>query len=103
MILSDLNYLEVVNQETGIVGGGGVNFDSRIKKRKDIKVNIDVNIKKKVQAKADFKGNFAFVEGVSDAQGKNTFTEIEGGTQTIEGKLSQSFLESEAVSAPSRR
>jgi hypothetical protein len=98
MIISDLNYLETVDQATGIIGGGGVNFNSNIKKRKDIDVNINVDIKKKVKAKADFKGNFAFVEGVSDASGKNTFTEIEGGTQTEEGKLSQSFLESEAVS-----
>lgn len=98
MIISDLNYLETVDRATGIIGGGGVRFDSDIRKRKDIKVNIDVNINKKVKAKADFKGNFAFVEGVSDASGKNTFTEIEGGTQTVEGKLSQSFLESEAVS-----
>jgi hypothetical protein len=98
MIISDLNYLEVVNQETGIVGGGGVQFNSNIKKKKDIDVDININIKKKVKAKADFKGNFSFVEGVSDAQGKNTFTEIEGGTQTVAGKSSQGFLESVAVS-----
>ncbi|MCU0536687.1 MAG: hypothetical protein MUD14_22595 [Hydrococcus sp. Prado102] len=98
MIISDLNYLEVVNQETGIVRGGGVKFDSNIKKKKDIKVDIKINIDKNVKAKADFKGNFSFVEGVTDAKGKNTFTEIEGGTQTEEGKLSQGFLESVAVS-----
>ena len=98
MILSDLNYLEVVNQETGIVGGGGVNFDSNIKKKKNIDVKINIDIKKKVKAKADFDGNFSFVEGVADAQGKDTFTEIEGGTQTVEGKGSQGFLELVSIS-----
>ena len=98
MIISDLNYLETVSQATGIVGGGGVNFNSNIRKNKNIRVNIDVNIRKRVQANANFRGNFAFVEGVADAQGRDTFTEIEGGTQTVQGRLSQSFLESESVS-----
>lgn len=98
MILSDLNYLETVDQETGIVGGGGVDFDSDIRKRKNINVNTNIRINKNVRARADFRGNFAFVEGTSDASGRDTFTEIDGATQTVENRGSASFLESEAVS-----
>lgn len=98
MILSDLNYLEVVDQETGIVGGGGVNFNSNIRKRKDLNVRSRIDINKRVRARANFRGNFAFVEGVADALGRDTFTEIEGGTQTVENRSSESFLESVSIS-----
>jgi hypothetical protein len=98
MILSDLNYLEIVDQETGIVGGRGVQTNSDIRKRKDLAVRNRIDIDKRVNARANFNGNFAFVEGTADARGRDTFTEIEGGTQTEENRSSESFLDSVSIS-----
>ncbi|AFY75612.1 MAG: hypothetical protein IGR93_18915 [Hydrococcus sp. C42_A2020_068] len=98
MILSDLNYLEIVDQATGIVGGGGVRFDSRVRDRRDLDIRRKLDIDTKVRAKADFSGNFASVSGTADALGKDTYTDIVGGTQTVENKSSESFLDAISIS-----
>lgn len=79
MIISDLNYLESVNEEvTGGRGRGrGADIDGkiRIKKDVDIRVNVYETYDKAVFGFADIKGNLATAEAGADAYGYNTFTE----------------------------
>lgn len=92
MIINDINYLEVTNEE--VFGGKGININSKFKLNK--KVNADVNINEKFNKEVnldldDLDGNGAEVLGSADAQGKNTFTSIIFGTQTESG-VSESFV-----------
>lgn len=61
MIISDLNYLEVVEQ-TNIVGGGG-RKKHQLEVKKDVKVDVDI------------KGNLAHAKGSAYADGKNTLAQ----------------------------
>ena len=89
MIISELSYLEVV-EETGIAGAGGTRFFTKIDKNVDIDVDVDVNVDKYVNAEVDLDGNLATSEGSADAFGKNTLTEVEVFAQTTSGS-SESF------------
>lgn len=92
MIINDINYLEVTNEE--VFGGKGINIDSKFKLNKDVDANVDVNenFNKKVNLDLDgLDGNGAEVLGSADALGKNTFSTIIFGTQTEPGK-SESFV-----------
>lgn len=76
MIISDLNYLEVVSEETNIVGG----FRNRYI-RENLAFNERVNIEKIVRAKSDVRGRVAFAEADSDAYGRNALTNAVSYTQ----------------------
>lgn len=69
MIISDLNYLEVANEE--ICGGSGFYFDKHI----NTKVRNRLDVKKRVKAKVDIKGNLADSEAYADAWGYNSLAE----------------------------
>ncbi|NEO46197.1 MAG: hypothetical protein F6K55_19540 [Moorea sp. SIO4A3] len=73
MIISDLNHIEVVNEETNIVGGlyRTVNFYDR----KDININENIYIRKNVNSYVNLRGNLATAEATADATGYNTIAE----------------------------
>ncbi|MGF1534998.1 MAG: hypothetical protein ACFB4J_00750 [Elainellaceae cyanobacterium] len=81
MIISDLSYLEVANEEIlggrGRRGRGGYDVDGRIriKKEVDIYVNVYETYDKAVYGFADIYGNLATAESAADAFGYNTLTE----------------------------
>ncbi|WP_254567357.1 hypothetical protein [Oscillatoria sp. HE19RPO] len=80
MIISDLNHLEVVNQETQVVGGWGGNdanfdFNADIYKDVDVNVNEDVDIYKEFDIDAEVKGISAFAEAEAIAMGDDAHAE----------------------------
>lgn len=92
MIINDINYLEVTNEE--VFGGKGININSAFALNKNVNANVNVNetFNKKVNLDlGGLKGNGAEVLGSADAQGNNTFTSIIFGTQTEDG-VSESFV-----------
>ena len=92
MIISDLNYLE--NTSAEVIGGVGININSRFALNKDVnaRVNVNENFTKRFDVNTrGIVGNTAEVLGSSDAVGNNTFTSIIFGTQTEPGK-SESFV-----------
>ena len=92
MIINDINYLEVTNEE--VFGGKGININSAFQLNKNVNanVNVDETFKKTVDLDlGGLEGNGAEVLGSADAQGNNTFTSIIFGTQTEDG-VSESFV-----------
>ncbi|NJM98476.1 MAG: hypothetical protein HC800_16090 [Phormidesmis sp. RL_2_1] len=101
MIISDLNYLEVAHTE--VTGAKGININSDFNLDKNVKGRVDIKETFDKTVKLDLRGlsgNGAEVLGSADAQGKNTFTSIIFGTQTEEGKSSESFVNASSFSAP---
>ena len=98
MIISDLNHLEVINQETKVIGagswgyGGGSDIKVDIYKDVDIDVYEDVDIYKDFDVDAHVKGVSAFAEAEALAYGKNnhsealTFTLTKPGLSTASGQ-----------------
>lgn len=83
MLISDLNYLEIAQEE--VTGARGININSRYTLNKNVnaRVNIRENFNKRVNLNLrGLRGNGAEVLGTADAQGNNTFTSIIFGTQT---------------------
>ncbi|MEL6551847.1 MAG: hypothetical protein AAFQ63_00100 [Cyanobacteria bacterium J06621_11] len=92
MLISDLNYLEVAQEE--VTGAKGININSnfRLNKRVNVRVDVRENFNKRVDLNLrGLRGNGAEVLGTADAQGNNTFTSIIFGTQTESGS-SESFV-----------
>ncbi|MGB3536037.1 MAG: hypothetical protein WBA13_21295, partial [Microcoleaceae cyanobacterium] len=56
MIISDLNYLEVIN-ETSIVGGISVNKDVDIDVNTDLDTDVDIDINKDLDADLNFNSD----------------------------------------------
>ena len=78
MIISELNHLEVVNQENRVVGGsyyGGSNIDVDIKKDYDVYVDVDVKEYKDFYVDSDVKGVSAFAEADASAYGYDAHAE----------------------------
>ena len=83
MIISDLNYLEEVNQENAVVGGTVISVDKAVDITTSVTQNFDVDID--VNADKDFNvnldsavnvtGNFAGLTFDVTASGNNSFTE----------------------------
>ena len=99
MIISDLNYLEVVEAE--VLGGKGINMNSSFRLNKNVTatVNITENYTKTFNTSTSgLNGNVAEVLGTADASGSNTFTSIIFGVQTEDGK-SESFVNATAATA----
>ncbi len=95
MIISDMNYLEAVDQETEVVGAGLVD---RVDFAKKVKVNKDVfvNINKFVFSYAKPIGNLGDAEAAANAYGANTLAETL--TATVSDDYSSHAL-SESTSA----
>ncbi len=74
MIISELNYLEAVDQETQVVGAG---FSDAVKFKKDIYIDKDiyVDIRKYVKSYARPYGNLAEAEAAANAFGPDTLSE----------------------------
>ena len=96
MIISDLNYIEEVNNETQVVGGVGVFFDkvlnADINTDLDFDVNVDVDknvdIDIDIDAAANVEGNSAQLTFDVEAFGIDTVAELEFSILTIEDELS---------------
>lgn len=73
MIISDLNYLEVVQQETSVVRGGEI--DVEIYKDVDVDVYEDVDIYKDFDVDSEVYGISAFAEAEALAYGYNAHAE----------------------------
>jgi len=73
MIISDLNHIEVVNEETNIVGG----FYRRVNFRdyKNININKRVDINERFQSIVKVRGNAATAEATADANGRDSLAE----------------------------
>lgn len=98
MIISDLNYLESVDEK--IVGGQGIQINSDFYVDKYVNANVYEDYYKRFYIdNFGVYGNTAEVIGTADAHGVNTFTSAIGGTQTHENQSSESFLELVSVSA----
>ena len=84
MIISDLNYLEEVNQENAVVGGTGVitvdkdvSFSTTVNQEfnVDIDVNADKDFNVDLDSNVNITGNFAGLTFDVTASGNNSFTE----------------------------
>ena len=95
MIISELNYLEAVDQETQVVGAG---FSDAVKFKKDIRVDKDiyVNINKFVFSFAKPIGNLGEAEAAANAFGYDSLAETL--TVTVSDDYSSHAL-SESTSA----
>ncbi len=97
MIISDLNYLESVEEE--IYGGGIVNLGGNFTVNKNVTANVNEKFTKSFNIDTrGVTGNTAELIGTADAQGYNTFTSVIGGTQTTDYS-SESFLQAVSVTA----
>ncbi|NEQ87507.1 MAG: hypothetical protein F6K26_48120 [Moorea sp. SIO2I5] len=76
MIISDLNHIEVVNEETNIVGGfrRGRRFVSFFDK-KNINIRKRVDVKEFFVSAVNAKGNAAVAEATADVFGADTNAE----------------------------
>ncbi len=100
MIISDLNYLEVVNQETGIVGGHDFHFDKKVESDVTNIINFDTNIdfdKNKnvdiyVNSDLNINGNLSELVADVEAIGKDTLVEVETSVLSVDNKLSSVSL-----------
>ncbi len=70
MIISDLNHLEVVNQDTNIIGG-----ISNLYAATYLDFFETVDVLKKFDVKSKVKGNSAFAEGDAEAYGHDSHAE----------------------------
>jgi hypothetical protein len=106
MIISDLNYLEEVNQEKAVVGGTVVTVDKAVNidvgVTQDYDVTVDLNVNKDINATLDsvvsISGNFANLTGDVTATGNNTFSELDFSVITT-GGLSEVSVSATSASA----
>ena len=77
MIISDLNYLEVVQAEVL----GGFNFGNNSYTKVNLKFNIDSNLSSRLHV----YGNFAGSEADATASGYNTYTNTVTATDVSQG------------------
>jgi hypothetical protein len=82
MIINDLSYLEVV-QENRVVGGD-FNFYTDLDFSSDVEINKDVDINVHISSHVDIRGNVALAEASANAFGDNTFTEAIVSTYTTD-------------------
>lgn len=84
MNISDLNYLEVVNTETGnaLAGGGNINFS--INKVVTLDKTVTLNITKNVTTVVDIDDLLATAEADAEAFGKYALAETDAFTYVNE-------------------
>jgi hypothetical protein len=77
MIISDLNHIEVVSQETNVLGGFDQGFDYS-----NIYFNEYFNVDKSVYSNVYAKGHIATAESNADAFGYGTVSQVFTNTLT---------------------
>ncbi|MEQ9000170.1 MAG: hypothetical protein RID53_27125 [Coleofasciculus sp. B1-GNL1-01] len=82
MNISDLNHLEVVNEDNKVVGRGSLNQYTDIYKDVDIDFYEDVDVYKNLYTYSSVRGNSAFAEGDASASGPHTNAEAFSFTYT---------------------
>ena len=96
MIISDLNYLEVVNSETGnaLAGGGDIAFNIA----KDVNLNkaVNLNITKTVDVNVNNPDQLATAEADAEAFGIYALAETDAYTYVTD---SEAFSYSESTAA----
>ncbi|MEQ9000169.1 MAG: hypothetical protein RID53_27120 [Coleofasciculus sp. B1-GNL1-01] len=75
MNISDLNHLEVVNEDNKVVGRGSLNQYTYINKDVYIDFYEDVYVSKYLNTYSSVRGNSAFAEGDASASGSHTNAE----------------------------
>ncbi|NEO78898.1 hypothetical protein [Moorena sp. SIO4G3] len=85
MIISDLNHLENAAEQPKVVGASGF---------KSFGFNGFINVG------ANVRGNTARVDGIAEAFGPGTFTNIQGATRTTPGSSQSSIHAVSATSSP---
>ncbi|NEO99148.1 MAG: hypothetical protein F6K58_10780 [Symploca sp. SIO2E9] len=105
MIISDLSYLEVV-EESNVVGGyGGVNVTKDVDIEVDVDLNFDANVDVDIDkdidvnldSTVDITGNFAQVIGDVTAIGNDSFAEIDFAVTVTDGLAEASVVATGAV------
>ncbi|NET85549.1 MAG: hypothetical protein F6J94_27735 [Moorea sp. SIO1F2] len=94
MIISDINHIEVVNEETNILGGSRRNFDLYIDK--DVRLDIRVDIDKYVDSRVNVKGRLANAEATAEYRGysNNFLVETDTDSFVYDGGGATSFSNS---------
>ena len=82
MNISELNYLEVVNQEADIRGGGLLHETVRVDKDVDINKDVKIDVDKMFKTFSFVKGNVADAEAAATAHGWDSNAETLTITQT---------------------
>ncbi|EGJ34830.1 MULTISPECIES: hypothetical protein [Moorena] len=75
MNISDLNHIEVVNEETNIVGGSDLYRSVTFYDVKDIYITEYIDIDKYVDSYVSLRGNLATAEATASADGYNSLSE----------------------------
>ncbi len=97
MNISDLNYLEVINSETGnaLAGGGDIKF--KVKNYVNLNKKVKLDIDKDVDSKVKVKGQLATAQGDAEVFGfKDALAEVDAFTFVAKGKT---FAYAESTSA----
>lgn len=101
MNIFDLNHIEVVNEETNIVGGrrrrrGGRRFKLDIDKNIDLDIRVDID--KDVDSRVKVKGRLANAEATAEFVGKGDFL-VETDTDAFIGPSGGSAFSVSVVAA----
>ncbi|WP_293068127.1 MULTISPECIES: hypothetical protein [unclassified Moorena] len=75
MNISDLNHIEVVKEETNIVGGESLYRRINFYDRKTINITEYVDIDKYVDSYVNLRGNLATAEATASADGYDSLSE----------------------------
>ena len=96
MNISDLNYLEVVNPETGKALAGGGNIKVEVFKNIDLNKKVNLDINKKVDVNVNNPDQLATAESDAQAFGKYALAETDTFTYVTD-KEAFSYSESTAA------
>ena len=105
MIISELNHLQVIEQENSVIGGsygGGSDINVDIYKDVDIYVNEDIYVDKDFDVDSHVKGISAFAEAEALAYGKDAHAESLTFTYT-DSKFATSSAQSISLTGRGRR
>lgn len=96
MIISDLNYLEVIGSKTGdaLAGGGNINFN--ISKNVNLNKVVNLDINKNVVANVNNPDQLATAEADAEAFGTYALAEVDAYTYATD---SEAFAYAESTSA----
>ena len=98
MKISDLNYLEVVNTETGKTLAGGGNIEFNITKNVNLTKVVNLNINKNVIVDVNNKDLLATAEADAEAFGLHALAEVDAYTLVDrENELAFAYAESTAA------
>ena len=100
MKISDLNYLEVVNTETGKTLAGGGNIEFNITKNVNLTKVVNLNINKNVIVDVNNKDLLATAEADAEAFGLHALAEVDAYTTVSDDEENPyAFAYAESTSA----